>query len=88
MNKYVSFPFHTFVVIFVLRYSRSKPDKRRKRFDLEFFKIILLVYLSMIFVMKIRNLYVLHMYIYIYTYATDLKASRFANLPRTHRLYP
>lgn len=26
MNKYVSFPFHTFVVIFVLRYSRSKPE--------------------------------------------------------------
>lgn len=45
------------------------------RFGIRFFKIILLVYLSMIFVMKIRNLYVLHMYIYIYTYATDLKAS-------------
>lgn len=24
MNKYVSFSFHTFVIIFVLRYSRSK----------------------------------------------------------------
>lgn len=78
MNKYVSFSFHTFVIIFVLRYSRSKFSFLNAE-NVSIWNSILQNYSSLfiflLFITKIRNLYVLHMYIYIYTYATDLKAS-------------